>query len=107
MAPEQWRGKPEAASDVYSLGCVLYELITGEVPFDGSLPELMIAHMNKRPARPTWLRAGLPVDAERLILRALAKDPAMRPSMLELARDLGDLVEAEGCSETRPMAMAI
>lgn len=107
MAPEQWRGTPTSASDVYSLGCMLYELITGEVPFDGSLPELMIAHMNKRPARPTWLRSGLPVDVERLIMRSLAKDPTLRPTMLELAQELGDLADAESCSETMPMAMAV
>lgn len=107
MAPEQWRGNPSAASDVYALGCVLYELLTGEVPFDGSLPELMIAHMNKRPARPSWLRAGLPIDVERLIMRALAKDPAMRPTMQELARELGDLSDAAQCNETIPMAIAV
>jgi eukaryotic-like serine/threonine-protein kinase len=86
---------------------VLYELVTGEVPFDGSLPELMLAHLEKRPARPSWLRAHLPVDVERLILRALSKDPAMRPTMLELARDLGDLAEFERCVETQPMAIAV
>jgi len=107
MAPEQWRGKPCAASDVYALGCMLYELITGEVPFDGSLPELMIAHMDKRPARPSWLRVGLPMDVERLIMRALSKDPAMRPTMLELARELGDLADLESCSSTMPMAIAV
>jgi serine/threonine-protein kinase len=107
MAPEQWRGRPCAASDVYALGCMLYELLTGEVPFDGSLPELMIAHMDKRPARPSWLRAGLPSDVERLIMRALAKDPAMRPTMLELACELGDLAEVESCSVTMPMAIAV
>ncbi len=107
MAPEQWRGKPQPATDVYALGCVLYELLTGEVPFDGSLPELMAAHLDKRPARLTWLRAGVPVELERLVLRALAKDPAMRPTMLEMAIDLGDLVEMLTADHTMPMALAV
>jgi len=93
MAPEQWKGAPELASDVYSLGCVLYELLTGNVPFDGSLPELMMAHMEQRPARPSWLRAAIPVDVERLVMRALAKAPAMRPTMAEMARALVRLVD--------------
>jgi serine/threonine-protein kinase len=107
MAPEQWKGEPVTASDVYALGCVLYELATGETPFDGSLPQLMLAHLEQRPARPTWLRAGLPVELERLILRSLAKDPAMRPTMRELADELGDLADAMTLSETVPMAMAV
>ena len=107
MAPEQWKGEPQTASDVYSLGCVLYELVTGETPFDGSLPQLMLAHLEQRPARPTWLRKGLPIDLERVILRALAKDPAMRPTMRELADELGDLADALSLSVTMPMAMAV
>jgi serine/threonine-protein kinase len=71
MAPEQWKGEPQTASDVYALGCVLYELVTGETPFDGSLPQLMLAHLEQRPARPTWLRSGVPVELERVIQRAL------------------------------------
>ncbi len=105
MAPEQWRGLPEIASDVYSLGCVLYELLVGEAPFDGSLPQLMVAHIEQRPARPSWLRAGVPVELERLILRALAKDPALRPSMAELATELGDLADAGISSDTIKMAV--
>lgn len=90
MAPEQWEGRPELASDVYALGCLLYDLVTGTPPFDGSLPELMIAHLEQRPARPSWL-APCPIDLERLILRALAKDPAHRPTMAQMAEELAYL----------------
>ena len=93
MAPEQWQGRPQAASDVYALGCMLYNLITGVAPFEGSLPELMTAHLEQRPMRPTRL-APMPIALERLILRALAKDPAARPSMHELATELADLMDA-------------
>ena len=93
MAPEQWSGTPELASDVYALGCLLYDLTTGAPPFDGSLPELMMAHMEQRPARPSWLRP-MPIELERIILRALAKDAADRPTMHELATALGDLMDA-------------
>ena len=107
MAPEQWRGEPQTASDVYALGCVLYQLVTGEPPFDGSLPQLMLAHIEQRPARPTWLRSGLPVDLERVILRALGKEPALRPTMRELADELGDLADTMSLTVTMPMAMAV
>lgn len=107
MAPEQWKGRPVLASDVYSLGCMLFELCTGETPFDGSLPELMIAHLDKRPSRPSWLCAGMPIELERIILRSLAKDPALRPTMIELALVLGDLVDAMSATQTMPMAIAV
>jgi eukaryotic-like serine/threonine-protein kinase len=107
MAPEQWKGRPQLASDVYSLGCVLYELLTGEAPFDGSLPEIMTAHLEKRPARPSWLRAGISVELERLIMRSLSKDPSMRPSMMEVALELGDLVEMMQSEHTMPIALAV
>jgi serine/threonine-protein kinase len=87
MAPEQWQGRPQAASDVYALGCMLYNLITGVPPFDGSLPELMTAHLERRPTRPGRL-APLPPGLERLILRALSKQAANRPTMAEVAREL-------------------
>src|SRR5262249_24839090 len=93
MAPEQWRGRPQPASDVYSLGCLLYELVTGDVPFSGSLPELMARHAEQRPARPSWLRDGLSSALERPIARALAKDADLRPTARELADELGALAD--------------
>ena len=71
---------------------MLYDLTTGAPPFDGSLPELMMAHLEQRPARPSWLRA-MPLELERIILRALAKDPASRPAMHEVALALSELVD--------------
>lgn len=92
IAPEQWRGQPCLASDVYALGCVLYDLTTGHPPFDGSLPELMAAHLGRRPSRPSWVRR-MPIELERLILRSLAKRPADRPAMHEVALELGALAD--------------
>jgi serine/threonine-protein kinase len=104
MAPEQWRGAPIPKSDVYSLGCLLYEVITGEPLFSGSLPQLMAAHCECMPERPAARRAGLDPALERLIIRALAKDPAMRPTMADLAGELAQLawrapVTAAACLE--------
>jgi len=90
MAPEQWRGAPTAKSDVYALGCLLYWLVIGAPPFTGPLPQLMLAHSNLLPVRPSDARET-PAELERLIMRALAKDPAMRPAMRDMARDLSAL----------------
>jgi len=97
MAPEQWDGAPVPASDVYALGCTMFELVTGNQPFSGSLPELMLAHLEQRPARPSWMRA-IPMELERLILRSLAKDPAQRPTMHELAYELSRLLATQSRS---------
>ena len=90
MAPEQWRGAPTAKSDVYALGCLLYWLVTGAPPFTGPLPQLMLSHSNVLPQRPSEMRE-LPAELERIIMRSLSKDPAMRPTMREVARDLSAL----------------
>ncbi len=95
MAPEQWRGEPGVACDVYALGCTLFELITGDVPFAGSLPELMISHAEARPARLSWLRSGVSAALERLVLRTLAKEAELRPTMLDVAAELEQLAAAD------------
>jgi serine/threonine-protein kinase len=98
MAPEQWRGAPSLKSDVYALGCLLYELVVGEPPFRGPLPQLMMLHAQQLAVRPSVTRTDVHPELERWIMRALAKDEAMRPHMADLAygllRCLGDVAPA-------------
>ncbi len=93
MAPEQWCGLAEPRSDVYGLGCLLYELIDGAPPFDGAIAEVAREHRDTRPRPPGAVRAVPPV-LQRLVLRMLAKDPAMRPRMVELVGPLAELAFA-------------
>ena len=85
MSPEQVQ-HPAAAdrrSDIYSLGVTLYQLCTGRVPFEGNHFSVMMAHVQQAPRPPRELRPDLPEELERLILDALAKDPAQRPATCE------------------------
>jgi len=81
MAPEQWEGNPAAPSmDLYALGCILYLMLTGRLPFDGqSPPVLMRQHFNHRPVPPRDRNPQVPADLNDLVLRLLAKDPEDRP----------------------------
>jgi serine/threonine-protein kinase len=80
IAPEVVRGEPaDARSDLYALGCVLYEMVTGELPFSGRSDfELMRAHAEQLPPNPRDRIGELPEALEALILRALAKQPGSR-----------------------------
>ncbi|MGE0398597.1 MAG: serine/threonine-protein kinase [Kofleriaceae bacterium] len=91
MPPEQWNGAPEMKSDVYALGCLLYELCTGEQPFHGTLPQLMLLHTEHLPQRPSTYRSEMSSTLEALIMRMLAKDPSMRPTMDEVEYTLSRL----------------
>ena len=80
LSPEQAKGAPvDQTSDLYSVGVVLYELLTGVVPFTGDTPvEIAMKHLSTVPDAPSARRSDVPRDLDMIVLRALAKDPAER-----------------------------
>ena len=95
MSPEQCRGAGQVdhRSDVYSLGCMLFALITGAPPFEAAGPGDVIAmHLRESPPAPSSRLFGVPPKIDALVLRCLAKDPAHRfASAIELANAVGEI----------------
>ncbi len=80
MAPEQAQGKPEAASDNYSLAVIAYQLFTGQLPFHADTPyATTIQHITTPPPPPRQINPDIPPAVEQVLLQGLAKDPAQRP----------------------------
>ena len=94
MSPEQCEGKGaiDQRSDIYSLGCMLYELLTGTLPFEGSLGDILLAHMTRAPEPPRARNPDLPPEWEALCLRMMEKSREARfQSVTQLAHALEDL----------------
>jgi eukaryotic-like serine/threonine-protein kinase len=80
VSPEQARGeRVDARSDIYSLGCVLYEMLTGRPPFEAESPvAVAYKHVHEEPPPPSSLEPTVPTGLDAVTLRAMAKDPAER-----------------------------
>jgi serine/threonine-protein kinase len=94
ISPEQAKGlEPDARSDLYSIGIVLYELLTGRPPFTGDTQIVTaMQHLREEPPPPRGLRGGIPRGLENVILTALAKDPDDRfPSAAAMSTALADV----------------
>ncbi len=99
MSPEQCRGEElDPRSDIYSLGVIIYEMLTGEVPFQATNPlGVALKHTGERPRPPSFLRADVPEPIERMVMRALKKDRSERhQSATELAMDFETALTSSG-----------
>ena len=113
LSPEQARGAPvTASSDLYSVGIVLYEMLTGKVPFTGdSAIEIAMKHLNEAPKPPSKIRPEIPEELDQVVLRALSKNPEDRyQTAEEFSEDLhrveAGLPLAPGTSEAATALLA-
>ena len=111
LSPEQARGAPvDQRSDLYSIGVVLYEMLTGQVPFTGETPvEIAMKHLSDTPRPPSLLRPDIPPDLDMVVLRALAKNPEDRfQTAEEMDAELERVASGAGVTaETADAATAV
>ncbi|MBI2570589.1 MAG: protein kinase [Candidatus Schekmanbacteria bacterium] len=101
MAPEQIRGElVDARADLYSLGCILYEALTGSTPFRSARShEILQGHLRHSPVPPSYRVGGVSPELEAIVLRLLAKSPRER---IGYGRDVGSLLAAAQGGRRRP-----
>jgi serine/threonine protein kinase len=112
MSPEQVDGDPKKighATDIYSLGVVLYQMLTGRVPFQGSFTSILHKIASEQPQKPSAISMDIAVDSplERICLKMMAKSPTERfPSMAAVADALDEAFPREGPAAAPPSAWA-
>ena len=105
LSPEQGRGEPvDVRSDLYSAGCMLFELLVGAPPFSGDSPlSIVVQHISNAPTSPSAVDAAISGDVDSIVLKALAKDPADRyQTASEMKADIESVL-----SGNRPVATAL
>jgi serine/threonine protein kinase len=109
MAPEQWNGAADERTDIYALGIVLYELITGRCPFQADTPAAILIKQVQDPLpRPKTFIPELPESVEALLFKALAKDPTLRfQSMQEFIQGMNAVLHGKTISYTLPTQLHI
>src|SRR5262245_3902669 len=103
MSPEQAECQAvTAASDWYSVGVMLFQALTGELPFEGSPVDVLIDKQQREPRPPAAVVAGVPEDLNALCMELLRRDPGQRPSGAEVVRRLGSPAPAAPARPARP-----
>lgn len=105
MAPEQAAGEPATrASDWYAVGVMLYQALTGKLPFEGSVADVMEKKQHADPASPTSLQPDLPKDLAQLSMALLRREPRKRPEVAEILEAAGGPAESREPTTTHSIA---
>ncbi len=102
MSPEQGRGEASAASDWYAMGCMLYEALTGRLPFAGAALRVLLEKAQQDPPDPSKVKPGLPADLVALCRDLLARRSERRPGAEEILSRLSVALPAPGTVATAP-----
>lgn len=108
MAPEQIRGKPPVSNktDLYALGCVFYEMLTGDPPFDAdNAAEVLHKHLKEEPARVRNRQPACPPELDQLIADLLQKDPELRPASAAAVAERLKTITSESSTADNSMSL--